>query len=282
MTSADGFDAIAAELYARPPGDFTSARNARARDLDGPLAAQVKALRKPLLAAWVVNLFAREDAAQLGQALELAAELREAQADLDAATMSRLNRERRALVRSLAKRAAELAAERGERITAATVEAVEQTLNAAMFDPAAAAAVTSGRLIRPLQTSGEGTADLTDAVAGSLDVTPPTAQAPSDEVSARRERKQAERAVRAAEEELERAERDRTDLERRIRILIEREQSVAEREKDLRAQLERVQAEATRLDAERKDAENRRATSEDEVTRARSALDEAKRALGGR
>ncbi|WP_309064228.1 transposase [Microbacterium sp.] len=282
MTSADGFDAIAAELYARPPGDFTSARNARARDLDGPLAAQVKALRKPLLAAWVVNLFAREDAAQLGQALELAAELREAQADLDAATMSRLNRERRALVRSLAKRAAELAAERGERITAATVEAVEQTLNAAMFDPAAAAAVTSGRLIRPLQTSGEGTADLTDAVAGSLDVTPPTAQAPSDEVSARRERKQAERAVRAAEEELERAERDRTDLERRIRILIEREQSVAEREKDLRAQLERVQAEATRLDAERKDAEKRRATSEDEVTRARSALDEAKRALGGR
>src|SRR6478735_10130604 len=53
-------DAIAVELYALPPDDFTSARNARAAAADRSLAARVKTLRKPTAAAWAVDLLARD------------------------------------------------------------------------------------------------------------------------------------------------------------------------------------------------------------------------------
>ena len=130
--AAPTLDDIAAALYAGPPEEFTAARNARAKDLDDrALAAEVKALRKPAVAAWVVNVLAQARAAQLGQALALAAELREAQADLDAAALAKLGRERRALTRRLAETAADLAGSRGERVTAATRDAVEQTISAA-------------------------------------------------------------------------------------------------------------------------------------------------------
>ena len=51
---------IADELYALPMAEFTPARDARAKALKGTdaaaLAGPVKALKKPSLAAWVINL----------------------------------------------------------------------------------------------------------------------------------------------------------------------------------------------------------------------------------
>ncbi len=91
MAERSDLDAIAAELYALPPAEFTAARNREAGMADRSIAAQVKALRKPTVAAWAVNLLAREG--QLGEALELSAALREAQEDLDAAELARLNQE---------------------------------------------------------------------------------------------------------------------------------------------------------------------------------------------
>ena len=82
----DDLDAIAVELYALPPAQFTAARNARAGASDRSLGALIKRLPKPGVAAWAVSLLAREG--QLGDALELAAALREAQDDLDAAELS--------------------------------------------------------------------------------------------------------------------------------------------------------------------------------------------------
>src|SRR5690348_10291384 len=96
---AADLDAVAAELYALPPDQFTKIRNARAGMADRSIAANIKALRKPSVAAWAVNLLAREG--QLGDALELSAALREAQEDLDAAEMSRLGKQRRQLVAAL-------------------------------------------------------------------------------------------------------------------------------------------------------------------------------------
>ena len=62
--------AIADDLYALPLGDFTPARDAKAKELKGTdLAAPVKALKKPSLAAWVVNLLVRRDAEQVEQVL---------------------------------------------------------------------------------------------------------------------------------------------------------------------------------------------------------------------
>ena len=62
---------IADELYALPLGEFTPARDARAKELKGTdLAARVKALKKPSLAAWVVNLLVRRETEQVEQVLD--------------------------------------------------------------------------------------------------------------------------------------------------------------------------------------------------------------------
>lgn len=106
------FEEIAAELYAGPLEAFVSSRKARAAEADASLAPRILALRKPSIAAWVVNVFAQERAVQLGEALTLARELREAQEDLDAVALAKLGRERRALTRKLAQAAGELASSR--------------------------------------------------------------------------------------------------------------------------------------------------------------------------
>jgi hypothetical protein len=58
-------DAEAERLYGLPLDEFTAARDARARELrrDGERekAAEVAALRKPVLAAWLVNMLARDE-----------------------------------------------------------------------------------------------------------------------------------------------------------------------------------------------------------------------------
>jgi hypothetical protein len=168
--SDDSLEVAAARLYGLLPGEFTAARTAAAADAGRARAAEIRALRKPSTAAWVVNALARGSASRLSEALELADRLREAQDDLDAATLSRLGRERRALVAALAHDAAELAEARGVTVSAAVAADVERTLNAAMRDAAAAAAVSSGRLVRALEASGLDPVDLDGAVGGSLDL----------------------------------------------------------------------------------------------------------------
>ncbi|MGF6824553.1 hypothetical protein M2317_003482 [Microbacterium sp. ZKA21] len=267
---------IAAELYAVALDGFVSARNERAKDLaDRDLAAGVKALRKPLAPAWVVNLFARERPDQLAQALELGESLREAQEELDAKTLTALSRQRRTLVKQLAQAATGLAVHAGLHVTAATTEAVEQTLNAAMLDAGAADAVASGRLIRPLEPSGGDGIDVSDAVAGAIAPRPVRAT-PADELEQRRARKAAEKAVRAAEQLVERAERRLRDAERDHEDATERLDGLQHREAELEAELERVRTgirEATEtVDRDRvaRDAASAEAES------ARSALEDAR------
>ncbi|UUZ59699.1 hypothetical protein [Nocardioides sp. B-3] len=67
----DSLPEIADQLYGLPPADFTPARDALAKEhkADKELAAQVKALKKPSLAARVVNLLVRRDAPRVEQVL---------------------------------------------------------------------------------------------------------------------------------------------------------------------------------------------------------------------
>lgn len=241
MTAEATLAEIATALYAGPPDEFVAVRNAHAKAAsDRDVAQQVRALRKPSVAAWVVNVFARERSDQLGEALQLAAELREAQADLDAQALAQLGRQRRALTSRLAKDAAELAVSRGERITPATLEAVQQTINSAFFDPEAAAAVASGRLIRELRPSSALPFEIDAVVAGGLaGAIPP----PADELSARRQRRQAERAVHDAEEELTVAERALAKAEHDRKDANRRADQLSTRIGDLEAELERTRRE---------------------------------------
>lgn len=274
-------DEIAAELCLLPPDEFTAARNARAKEIDDPeLASRVRALRKPLLAAWVVNVFADERAEELGEALELADALREAQEDLDASALTALSRDRRKLVRRLAEEAAELATARGERITASTKDAVQETMNAAMFDPEAAAAVSSGRLLQPIEAAGADPIDLTDAVAGSLAPRRRAAEPPRDEVTARRERKQAELALRTAEDELDRAHREEQAVVRRRRDLEERSRTLDARAAELAAELERARADAARVAQELDEIGERIDAATERVAEAERAAEAARVRLG--
>ena len=277
--AAGTFDDIAAALYAGPPEAFTASRNARAKEIeDAALAAEVKALRKPSVAAWVVNVFAQERAAQLGEALALAAELREAQEDLDAAALSTLSRQRRALTRRLAESAADLAASRGERVTAATRDAVEQTISAAFFDQDAAAAVASGRLVRALEPSGTAD-DIRDAVAGTLPTLQPQPPRPRDELQERRKRRDAERQVAAAEKALAAAERALTKEDEAVRALSDRAEELADGIAEVEAQLEKLRQEADRVERDRPAAEQRRTAAAEKRDAAAEAVESAREAL---
>jgi hypothetical protein len=62
-------DEVAAELLAGPLNEFTSRRNAKAKELksagQAPLATDVTGLKKPPVAIWAVNQLARQDRATL-------------------------------------------------------------------------------------------------------------------------------------------------------------------------------------------------------------------------
>ncbi|MGN7976677.1 transposase [Microbacterium sp. 22195] len=236
-------ESVAADLCTTPLKGFVSERAARAEAVGDPdLSRRIRALRKPSVAAWVVNLFARERRDRLGQALQLAEELREAQADLDAGTLAELGRQRRALTDQLAREASGLAEDRGERVTASTLEAVRQTLSAAFFDPDAAAAVASGRLVRDLEPSEP--VDLAAVVAGGPPERGAVAPRATDEVKARRERRDAERVVRDAEQELARARSEHGRAVRDRRDATARADRLAARVAELESELARLRDEA--------------------------------------
>jgi len=265
------FDAIAAELYALPPAEFTAARNARAGRAPREIAARVKALRKPSVAAWAVNLLAREG--QLAEALELAGALREAQDDLDAPELSRLGRQRRALVAALAAQAADLAGAAGVSLSTAARDDVEKTVNAAVMDAAAAAAVMTSRLASPLEAGAFDPAGLAERVGGSVPgvVAPP----PSDDLAERRARKAAEKAAREAERAANEAERELALVDARRQKVRERVDHLTERIDDLRRDLARLEGDQAAAAAELTVIEAERAAA---ASRAKSAVKAAERA----
>lgn len=272
-------DEIAVALYAGAPEEFVTARDTRAKEVADPtLAAAVRAFRKPSVAAWVVNVFAQERAAQLGEALQLAAELREAQDDLDGPALAKLGRERRALTRRLAEAAAELARSRGERITTATVEAVEQSISAAFFDQDAAAAVASGRLLRALDPSTSAD-DVRDAVAGELSSVEPVDPRPPDELQARRVRREAERRLAAAEKEQASAERELAKHDAVLEKLQARADELAEKAKALETELTRLREEAARVGRDLPGVSDTRARAAAQADAATDAVDQARREL---
>lgn len=276
MSDRSDLDAIAAELYALPPAEFTAARNREAGMADRAIAAQVKALRKPTVAAWAVNLLAREG--QLAEALELSAALREAQDDLDAAELSRLGRHRRQLVAALASRAVELAGDAGVTVSAAARDDVEKTVNAAVVDAAAAAAVLTARLVSPLEAGAFEPSDLADAVGGSL---PGAQPAPArDDLAERRARKAAEKAAREAERAANEAERELARIDAQRQKLQERVDHAAERIDDLRRDLERLEGDRdtaekalAEVEEQRREAASRARAAASDAQRARDALE---------
>jgi hypothetical protein len=164
-------DRVADELYGLDPADFTGRRDALSREArqDGnrDLAGAIKALRKPSMAAYTVNLVVRVRGQEIDRLIELGGRLREAQETLAGEDIRALGRQRSQLIAGVAKQARQEAAGAGHPIGDAVQREVEATLEAALADPEAAAAVRTGRLIRALERTGMEPVDLAGAVAGS-------------------------------------------------------------------------------------------------------------------
>lgn len=162
-------DGVADELYAVPPDEFVERREARrgeARaDGDRALAQAIGKFRKPTTAAWVVNVLARREPAELTQLVDLGAALREAQDSLDGDELRELAQQRHRVVAALARQARSLAAELGRPVSESVAGQVQDTLRAAIADEDAGEAVLSGRLLTALSHRGLSRSTVRGAVA---------------------------------------------------------------------------------------------------------------------
>lgn len=164
--SADALLEIADRLYGEPLSDFTATRDAAARAAsagevaDKELAARVKALKKPTVAGWAVNLLVRREGGQIDQVLALGDSLRAAAESMSADDLRALTRQRRQLTHALAGTARDLAREHDVRLTDSVVDQVESVLTAAMLDPVAAQVVRSGLVLTAFTATGVSVLDV--------------------------------------------------------------------------------------------------------------------------
>lgn len=280
------------ELYSRPLPEFTATRDALVAEhrADRELAARLRRLRKPSLAAWVVNLLVRREAAQVDQVLGVGVALRAAQAGLAGDELRGLTRQRRQLTAALTTRARQLAGERGVRVSPGVADQVEATLTAAILDEGAARAVRSGLLVTPLAATGLGEVDAASAVAvpaalgfaatprpdepaprSTLRVVPdPHADAKARSAAdaavaqARREHVTATAALAEADADVERLEARALQLQAEL--------------EELRRRLVELEARQEDNDDELGDAEDVRAEAQDSAAAAARALAEAETA----
>lgn len=278
---------IADDLYALPLPEFTAARDARAKELKGTdLAGPVKALRKPSVAAWVVNLLVRHEAEQVEQVLSVGEALREAQAAMSGDALRELTRQRRQLTAAVTTQARRTAREQGTKVTEAVAGQVEATLTAAMVDAECARAVRSGLLVAALTTTGLEAADVAAAVAlpdalgfaarpreaaepnrPDLHVVPdPDADAKA--VAAARE------ALAEAEEQVAEASETHRDASATVDDLLARSLQLQSEIDELRGRIAGLESQAEETDDELADAETARdeaAAALGEATRLRDA-----------
>ncbi|MFD8371103.1 hypothetical protein ACFV2Z_10075 [Streptomyces sp. NPDC059688] len=150
-------DAVADELYALRPEEFVAARDRRALDArragEQGLAAEIGALRRPSLAAWVSNLLVRREPDEVPPLLALGEELRRAHRELDGPRLRRLARRQNEVIGALARQARRLAGQSGHPVGEGVQREVEETLHAALADADAAREWAAGRLVKPLHAT---------------------------------------------------------------------------------------------------------------------------------
>jgi hypothetical protein len=218
------------QLWTLPLEDFTRARDdlaKRAKEEGDPDAAkEIRALRKPSLAAWTVNRLARERAADVAKLLKAGEDLRRAQAEalagggrdaLRAATALR-----RRAVDQLVDAAAQVLTSAGHPASRTTLDRVAATLLAGASDLAAGERVGAGTLDRELAPPS-GFEELAGMMPGAKGA-PPSEPAGTT----RAERERAERA-RARIEQLENRAAEAEQEADRLRAVAEQASKEADR-----------------------------------------------------
>ncbi|MFI6779715.1 hypothetical protein [Micromonospora sp. NPDC050276] len=286
------------QLYRTPPDRFVAARDAAVAEArragDPTTARQLARLRRPTVAAWLVNLLAIRRPELVADLVQLADALRAAQRELRGPRLRELSAQRRAVVAALVAEVRTLAAAEPDAPPASRLPLaeVEATLNAAFSDVEVAEQVRAGRLLRAASYAGFGevprpqlrlvTGDEDEEHAEKRPPRRPGAQRGRPEAAPRTDRaaERAEQAERAAQRAA-RAERARQ------RRALDRELAKAQ------ADQERAEAELTEatgherdgaavldgLEAELAELERRRAVAEQDLSRAKLARRAAERAV---
>jgi archaellum component FlaC len=287
---------VADELYALTLAEFTPVRDARAKELksaDAELSKQVRALRKPSVAAWVVNLLVRHEPEQVEQVLAVGAALREAQASLAGEELRALTRQRRQLTAAVTTQARAVAREQGTRVTDSVAEQVEATLTAAMVSEECARAVRSGLLVAALATTGVDDVDVAAALAApealGFSATPreteaepagrPELHVVPDPEADRKALAAAQAALAAAESELAGADEALAEAARDVETLEARAMQVQAQIDELRTKIAELEETYEQVDDELGDAEDVRAEAEGARTEAARARDTAAAAV---
>ncbi len=160
---------VADQLYALPPAEFTAVRDERAREVRAAgqrdEAAAIRKLARPTASAWLVNQLSRTAPDQLSRLTEVGEALGEAQRTLAGDRLRELSAQRRQVINELLAAVADVAARGGQPASAVVMGEVRSTLEAALADAGARAAVLSGRLTKALTYAGIGEVDLSAAVA---------------------------------------------------------------------------------------------------------------------
>ncbi|WP_433591673.1 hypothetical protein [Nocardia sp. CA-145437] len=158
-------DQVVAELYGLPPAEFVAARTERVRQArdagDKALAAAIGKLRRPTVAAWALNLLSREARNDVSALLEVGDALRDAQRRLSAEQLRALTTQRQKVVNAVTRKAAELAAGRGQRLTEPVLRDIGASLQAALADQSVADGLRAGTLTAAATYEGFGPAALT-------------------------------------------------------------------------------------------------------------------------
>jgi hypothetical protein len=232
-------------LYEAPPDGFVAARAAAIaaarKSGDSEAAKRYAALRKPTVAAWLVNLLALRRPELIDDLVDLSTALRAAQRGLQGDQLRELSNQRRQVVSALVTAARKLAVEEDPSLSAGKLPLgeVEATLTAALAEPEVAEQVRSGRLVRAATYAGFG-----EVPRPRLRLV--TADEPGDEAADEPDEDE------DGDEELEEppriGARERAAAERRRR---ERE----ERQRELRRELKAAQAAEGRADEQLERAE---------------------------
>ncbi len=289
---SDDLLAIADELYAMSLADFTPARDARAKELKGTaLASKVKALKKPSLAAWVVDLLARREADQVEQVLTVGAALREAQAAMSGDNLRELTKQRRQLTAAVTQQARALALEAGVKLTQSVADQVEATLTAAMVDGACAEAVRSGLLVTALSSTGVDEVDVAAAVAvpealgfvaspRAADLPgPPGLHVVPDPDAGQKALFAARETLAAAQSEVDQAQESHDATVAEIEQLEARSMQLQAEIDEVRRKLADLEAAYEEVDDELADADDVRSEAEETLRTATQARDQAHLAL---
>ena len=281
------------DLYGLPLAEFTPARDALAKELKSAgrkdEAAEVKSLRKPSVAAWALNMVAREHPDAIERLRSAGAALREAQNEALSGDAGRLRDAGRALaeeVDRVAALAADVPRAAGRPVSAAQQEKIVATLRTAAVDDEAGDALARGVLVEDLESTGFS---LLGAGAGAVagpsrseakeKPTEPAADGerkplPGAERAAKKPKasKEALEAVEAARRELRRCDAEAEAAATRARRKAERAEAAAKRAAEAQREAEEARAEAEEAAGEAEAA--RRAANEaaDRLAAAEAAL----------